>query len=575
MSTMRPGRAFQIVVAVTRNWGIGSGGGLPFDLPGDMKYFRQLTSQTSSPKVRNAVIMGRKTFLSIPEKFRPLKGRLNIVLTSQPPAAEDAAPAAAAAAADAVLSPVIRAGSEQQEVRSPLQDCSNKSSQQNQQQGQQEAKLKQQQEQQQVLPPTSNDLLYATSLDAAMQLLEGAPYSGVIETVFVIGGGQVYQEAVSSDRCSVIHLTKVDAEPACDTFFPDITAEGSQWRLWSSARPCLDRGIRYQFLVYTKEAPAGSGPGSSSSSSSKAALQDVVGQPPVLPPGTNSRHDEYQYLDLVKELIEEGNRRGDRTGTGTLSKFGVQSRYDLRHSFPLLTSKRVFWRGVLEELLWFIRGSTNARELQDKGVHIWDGNSSRAFLDAQGLTDREEGDLGPVYGFQWRHFGAQYKDMHTDYTGQGVDQLADLIQRIKATPEDRRLILTAWNPADLRRMALPPCHLLAQFYVSDGELSCQLYQRSADIGLGVPFNIASYALLTCMVAQVCHLKPGEFVHVSGDAHVYMNHVEPLKQQLLNVPRHFPRLLLNPEKMDIDDFVAEDFTLLDYQPHKTIKMQMAV
>ena len=183
-------------------------------------------------------------------------------------------------------------------------------------------------------------------------------------------------------------------------------------------------------------------------------------------------------------------------GTGTLSKFGCQMRFNLREHFPLLTTKRVFWRGVAEELLWFISGKTNAKELHDKGIHIWDGNASRAYLDSIGLTDREEWDLGPVYGFQWRHFGAKYVDMHTDYTGQGVDQLAELIHTIKTKPHDRRLVLSAWNPAALKEMALPPCHMFAQFYVANGELSCQLYQRSCDMGLGVPFNIASYALLT-------------------------------------------------------------------------------
>jgi thymidylate synthase len=187
-------------------------------------------------------------------------------------------------------------------------------------------------------------------------------------------------------------------------------------------------------------------------------------------------------------------------GVGTLSKFGCQMRFDLRTHFPLLTTKRVFWRGVAEELLWFISGKTNARALQEKDIHIWDGNASRAYLDSVGLTEREEGDLGPVYGFQWRHFGARYVDMHTDYTGQGVDQLSELVQTIRTRPYDRRLILSAWNPAALREMALPPCHMFAQFYVANGELSCQMYQRSCDMGLGVPFNIASYALLTRCVA---------------------------------------------------------------------------
>jgi thymidylate synthase len=215
--------------------------------------------------------------------------------------------------------------------------------------------------------------------------------------------------------------------------------------------------------------------------------------------------EERQYLDLIRNILDHGRTKGNRTGVGTRSVFGAQMRFSLRNSFPLLTTKRVFWRGVVEELLWFIRGSTNARELSDKNVKIWDANGSRQFLDSLGLEDREEGDLGPVYGFQWRHFGAKYEDMHKDYTGLGVDQLAEVIRKIKTYPDDRRIIMSSWNPTDLPLMALPPCHTLCQFYVSDGELSCQMYQRSADMGLGVPFNIASYSLLTCMIAHVCDL----------------------------------------------------------------------
>lgn len=230
---------------------------------------------------------------------------------------------------------------------------------------------------------------------------------------------------------------------------------------------------------------------------------------------------------------------------------------------------------MAEELLWFVAGSTNAKLLSDRGIHIWDGNGSREFLDKSGLGHREEGDLGPVYGFQWRHFGAEYENMHADYSGKGVDQLVDLIERIKKNPNDRRLVLTAWNPAALKDMALPPCHMFCQFYVADGELSCQMYQRSCDLGLGVPFNIASYSLLTMMIAQCTDLKPGDFVHVLGDAHVYANHVEPLKQQLKNTPRFLPKLKINPDKKDIDSFVFEDFEILGYKPHKKIAMEMAV
>jgi len=293
--------------------------------------------------------------------------------------------------------------------------------------------------------------------------------------------------------------------------------------------------------------------------------------------GTHSgEHEEMQYLNLIRKIIDLGNKRDDRTGTGTLSVFGAQMRFSLRNgTFPLLTTKKVFYRGIAEELFWFIRGSTNAKDLQEKNVRIWDGNSSREFLDSIGLTDREEGDLGPVYGFQWRHFGAEYVDMHSNYEGQGVDQLADVINRIKTKPNDRRIIMCAWNPADLNKMALPPCHCLVQFYVANGELSCQLYQRSADMGLGVPFNIASYALLTTMIAHVCDLVPGDFVHTLGDAHVYLNHVEPLKTQLEREPKAFPKIVIKRKVDKIEDFCIDDFEVINYESHPKIVMEMAV
>ncbi|KAM6908174.1 thymidylate synthase isoform 1-T1 [Lycodopsis pacificus] len=312
--------------------------------------------------------------------------------------------------------------------------------------------------------------------------------------------------------------------------------------------------------------------------------------------------DERGYLDQLEYIMQHGRRKGDRTGTGVVSVFGAQARYSLRDQFPLLTTKRVFWRGILEELLWFVKGSTNAKELSEKGVKIWEANGSRAFLDNLGFTDREEGDLGPVYGFQWRHFGAEYTNMHADYTGQGVDQLQKIIDTLNKNPEDRRIIMCAWNPKDLPLMALPPCHALCQFYVCDGELSCQLYQRSGDMGLGVPFNIASYALLTYMIAHITGLKPGDFVHTLGDAHIYVNHMEPLKvqvgqcktafrlpalgllsdllvlsesSQLQREIRPFPKLKILRKVESVDDFRAEDFEICDYNPHPTIKMQMAV
>jgi len=286
--------------------------------------------------------------------------------------------------------------------------------------------------------------------------------------------------------------------------------------------------------------------------------------------------EEREYLKLCEKIIETGNKKGDRTGTGTWSIFGAQMRFSLAdNTFPLLTTKKTFVRGITEELLWFIKGSTNAKELHDKNVRIWDANGSRAFLDSRGLHNREEWDLGPVYGFQWRHFGAKYRTMHDDYTNQGVDQLKKVIETIKTNPDDRRMLMVAWNPVDLDEMALPPCHCLCQFYVANGKLSCQLYQRSCDMGLGVPFNIASYALLTIMIAHVTNLEPGEFVHTLGDAHVYSNHYDALKEQIGREPRKFPTMKITRDVKDIEDFKMEDFQLSEYDPHPVIKMKMAV
>lgn len=297
-----------------------------------------------------------------------------------------------------------------------------------------------------------------------------------------------------------------------------------------------------------------------------------------------SSHEEQQYLDLIQRAIERGAVRPDRTGTGTLALFAPNPlRFSLADGvLPLLTTKRVFLRGIIAELLWFVKGSTDSTLLSSQGVKIWDGNGSRAFLDSRGLSHRREGDLGPVYGFQWRHFGAKYVDCDTDYTGQGVDQLAEVIRKIKEDPTDRRIILSAWNPADLSLMALPPCHMFCQFFVqlpdethARPRLSCLMYQRSADLGLGIPFNIASYALLTCMIAHVTNTEPHELCIQLGDAHVYRDHVEALQTQLQRTPRPFPTLRIQRTVTDIDDFKADDFVVEGYKPYPTIEMKMSV
>jgi dihydrofolate reductase/thymidylate synthase len=494
--------ATAIVAASSATRGIGWKGDLPWSLPGDMKYFARVTkgnhpapseadkeNAAANPKM-NAVVMGRKTWNSIPDKFRPLKGRHNVVLTKDP------------------------------------------------------------QKLSQAVPP---GVLVASGLPDAWRQLGSLPKDELGE-IFVIGGAELYERSIKEKYVDTVMMTSVDTPPEIefDTFFPDLFGSSGEESEWKECKEDendetthQDNGLSYRFLKFQR-----------------------------------SNKEEEQYLSLIRKILREGIERGDRTGTGTKSLFGAQMRFDLRDgTLPLLTTKKTFWRGVAEELLWFISGSTNANLLKEKKVRIWDGNASKEFLESRGLGHREEGDLGPVYGFQWRHFGAKYTDMHADYTGQGVDQLAQCIDKIKNNPEDRRILMSAWNPSALDEMALPPCHLLCQFYVdtTKNEVSCHMYQRSADMGLGVPFNIASYALLTHLVAHVTGRKPGDLVHTLGDAHVYLNHIEPLKEQLERTPRAFPKIFIDdPDKTKtIDDFAYQDLHVVGYHPYEKISMKMAV
>lgn len=292
-----------------------------------------------------------------------------------------------------------------------------------------------------------------------------------------------------------------------------------------------------------------------------------------------------QYLDLCKNVLEKGIEKSDRTGTGTISSFGHQMHFDLNEGFPLLTTKRVYLRAIIHELLWFIKGDTNIKYLVDNDVRIWNEWPYRDYTNSseyQGETIEEfiekikndeefakkHGNLGPVYGHQWRHFDA---DGSTEF----VDQLQNVIDQIRTNPSSRRLIVCSWNPLMIDKMALPPCHSLFQFYVNDGKLSCMLYQRSADIFLGVPFNIASYALLTMMIAKICNLELGEFVHTLGDAHIYLNHLEQINKQLTRTPRALPKMIIHGDQKEIEDFKFEDFELVDYNPYKGIKGTVSV
>lgn len=610
--------------------------------------------ETRDASKKNAVIMGRRTWESLPSAVRPLPGRLNVVLSrtgrveggkvapgvgvamridGEPdPSLEPSPERSPSPSGDENAPDGVRGaqGADGARPRAALGGVLGERSVVSFENGPKGAelggcKVQGAADGERVLaargevsppPPRAMALsspLVCSSLSEALSLLSSPPYSSSIETVFLIGGAEALRDALSSPALEAAHVTLVEAVSplgesivsSCDVFAPPIEADrfavlASQFPLAADAN-----GLRTRRLVYVPirrregEKAAGEGkataqgaggvvapaPGSTSASgapgsasvpaSTLSRAAPHVFPPLSLPPATVPVHGEQQYLDLVREVIESGVERPDRTGTGTRAVFGRTMRFDLRDSFPLLTTKRVFWRGVAEELFWFIAGSTDGDALARKGVGIWAGNGSRAYLDSIGLSEREENDLGPIYGFQWRHFGAKYRNRHTDYAGEGVDQLRDLVRRIKADPYDRRLILSAWNPQAIPEMALPPCHVMAQFFVANGELSCQMYQRSCDLGLGVPFNIASYALLTRLLAQVCGLKPGELVHVLGDAHVYLDHIQPLREQLTRTPRPFPRLHIDPTVDDIDDFGFQHLTLEGYAPHPPVKMKMAV
>lgn len=628
---MHHNKDIKIICATGVRGEFGYQGGLPWDrIPEDLKNFKKITTevvQNSSnekdmpPLLMNAVIMGRKTWESIPLTSRPLPGRFNIVVSSQSSLTANSTREPYCIAAS--VKDAVRAANENEQVQTIfviggvdlIRKCAKtfptfcKELIHTTVYGEFKADLFFNYEETQQFFSISKKvehfcdntgrLIFTTRWWSTSQDILDKLSNIISQGTATAGMSSMYEMSskVSFEKSEQMHVMP----RVCRDFYSK--SYGMEHCVHSP--DCSDyHSILYHFPTLEKikqqmdgmlHLDAEGEPSSSTTvpTSSRMLFPLTFGKIDntriQLPTSSewslnwaspsnkfDGVDEERQYQRLVSEIIATGSKRMDRTQVGTIALFGQQMKFSLRNgSFPLLTTKKMPFGCIAKELLWFISGSTDSKVLAKQGVRIWDANGSREALDSLGFIEREEGDLGPVYGHQWRHFGAKYVDCHTDYTGQGIDQLAECIRKIKETPFDRRIVMSAWNPSDIGMMALPPCHMFCQFFVADGELSCLMYQRSADMGLGVPFNIASYALLTAMIAHVCDLLPGDFYHMIGDAHVYSNHVDALTKQLCRTPRGFPKLYFKREVTNIDDFKFEDFEIEGYNPHPAIAMKMAL
>lgn len=459
---------FSIIVAVDSHGGIAKDGCIPWHSNEDMRFFRE----TTIGKKRNAVIMGRITYESIPKEHRPLVGRHCVVIT-----------------------------------RTWKQEDH---------------------------PEIS---IYTTLVEALAGL--GNSLNSYDE-IFVAGGEQIYKEVLRDFLylCKRIYVTRFKANYNCDQFFSYDSIKDLDY----ASDPVKTRDyVRYIF------APKVS-------------------------------HDEYSYLSVVEKVKEQGEPKPDRSGIGTKSLFGMRMEFDISERLPLLTTKKVSFANIVKELLFFVSGKTDTKILEQQGVNIWKGHTSKEFLQKNNL-EWDEGDMGPLYSHQWRHWGAEYEGANQDYREKGIDQLQLLIDNIRNDPHSRRHILSAWNPSQLNQMSLPPCHVMAQFYVSSDRrsLDCQLYQRSGDLFLGVPYNIASYAILTYMIGHITGLRPRRLIHIIGDAHIYVNHSEQVNRQLKRTPRPFPKLSFRDSTRlhEIDDFTFNSFILEGYNPWPVIQGDIAI
>ena len=454
-----------IVVAIDKQNGFSKNNKIPWNLPEDRSFLKKKTISNG----KNVIIMGKDTYLTLPDQYRPLPHRKNVVISST-----------------------------LKEANHP------------------------------------NIKIYK---DLTTALIDIGKWSD-IDKVYIGGGQRIYEEVITQYLylCQKIYVSHIPEDYLCDRFFPAEVLKLCQAKL------------KHQYLKF----------------------KIVVYKPQL-------KHQEYRYLDLITEVKTQGDYNNDRTGIGTYSLFGKQLEFDIRERIPAVTTKKLLYPMVIRELLWMISGSTNSKILEEKGINIWKGNSSREFLDRRGLTSYFEGDIGPGYGFQYRHWGAKYSGYSADYTGQGIDQLSNVINEIKTNPSSRRLIVSAWNVADLPLISLPPCHLLYQFNVSGEWLDCQVYQRSADLFLGLPFNMLFYSILTYMVAHLTKLKPRKLSFCLGNAHIYSNHLEAVEKLLQRTPFPWAKLTFKDAEQinSIDQFTFENIEIKDYVSWSYIGAPMAV
>jgi thymidylate synthase len=495
------------IVATDNKGGIGKNGLLPWNISEELKYFQRITKG-------HIVVMGSKTYFSIPEKYRPLTDRFNLVLTNN------------------------------EELLTNNHGLSNLKF----------FNFKNIENDMKLNIQNYEDLYKLTILYILVR--NNTKY--MYKEIFIIGGEKIYnlffdllnnQIKYMELTMNKIYLTHIEKNYKCDTFFPKLT-ENFKLLKYSKKNYDEKEKVFYRFLEYEKQM-------------------------------LYENNYEKKYLDIASNILDNGNYRIDRTGTGINSIFGTQMRFNITDYIPILTTKKVPFKTCVNELLWFLRGDTNNKHLQEDKVHIWDGNSSREFLDNNGLSHLNEGDCGACYGFQWRHFGAEYNDCNTDYKDKGFDQVKYVLDLLKNDPFSRRIFLSAWNSADLDKTCLPPCHVSIQFYVEEIDnikyLSGHMYQRSADWFLGEPFNMLSYTALIYLFAEICGMIPKELIISTGDTHIYSNHVKQMKEQMNRSYLSKPKLWINPEVKNkkIEDININDFDLIGYFSHPVIKGIMAV